>query len=332
MNNIENNLFDELHLPIEINEKNDFFHNVILHKASINALLTNVFYLIVYLSICGLSTLVAYSFLSSFYALLTSVFIGVIFSKLIRKSIFNFINLKEMQQEKEIFNKKSEYNLFVWYVNSVNNKIIKLGDYKQENISLFKMEFNKYFSGFLVDLKESELESFIIKFIEVNNSKNDTVKNVFSNYLIEEMNINKKLNYELFESFYNNKVKDKLVLIEKDFNKIKEIEQVVNDDFWNFEKNEILNIIPNDKKEFIKKSLTDFKLQETEIDLNKLLSFKNEINKFNNVNNLLLNVSKKVNYKGDDKEVDILNELIETKLEDRNNEDFVKKIHHLNLI
>ena len=127
MNNIENNLFDELHLPIEINEKNDFFHNVILHKASINALLTNVFYLIVYLSICGLSTLVAYSFLSSFYALLTSVFIGVIFSKLIRKSIFNFINLKEMQQEKEIFNKKSEYNLFVWYVNSVNNKIIKLG-------------------------------------------------------------------------------------------------------------------------------------------------------------------------------------------------------------
>ena len=237
-----------------------------------------------------------------------------------------------MQQEKEIFNKKSEYNLFVWYVNSVNNKIIKLGDYKQENISLFKMEFNKYFSGFLVDLKESELESFIIKFIEVNNSKNDTVKNVFSNYLIEEMNINKKLNYELFESFYNNKIKDRLVLIEKDFNKIKQIEQIVNDDFWDFEKNEILNIIPNDKKEFIKKSLTDFKLQETEVDLNKLLSFKNEVNKFNNVNSLLLNVSKKVNYKGDDDEIDILNELIETKLEDRNNEDFVKKIHHLNLI
>ena len=102
----------------------------------------------------------------------------------------------------------------------------------------------------------------------------------------------------MFESFYNNKIKDRLVLIEKDFNKIKQIEQIVNDDFWDFEKNEILNIIPNDKKEFIKKSLTDFKLQETEVDLNKLLSFKNEVNKFNNVNSLLLNVSKKVNYKG----------------------------------
>lgn len=332
MNNIENNLFDKLHLPVEINEKNDFFHSVILHKASINALLTNIFYFVVYVSICGLSTFFAYMFLSNLVTFFVFVAIGILFSKLLRKSIFNFVNLKEMHNEKEIFNRKDEYNLFVWYINSINNKIIKLGDYKQENISLFKMEFNQYFNGFLVNLKDSELEDFFIKFIEVNNSKNDTVKNMFSNYLIEEMNINKKLNYELFEGFYNNKVKDRLVLIEKDFNKIKQIEQVVNDNFWDFEKNEILNIIPNDKKEFIKKSLTDFKLQETEIDLNKLLSFKNEINKFNNVNNLLLNVSKKVNYKGDDKEIDILNELIETKLEDRNNEDFVKKIHHLNLI
>ena len=31
------------------------------------------------------------------------------------------------------------------------------------------------------------------------------------------------------------------------------------------------------------------------------------MNKFNNVNSLLLNVSKKVNYKGDDDEIDILN-------------------------
>ena len=280
-------------------------------------------------------------------------------------TVFPFGILTVISQNfiKSIYNKfyKNNFNLFVLSESNIAYFLFKDDDIRLEqakkneakkeftffNENYLKMKINSLYNGFLDELKKDELKLFFKIYVEVMNSNNETIKQIFITYLEKEFNSVKKLNFKMFYNFYNEKLNDNIVYEEKVNNYHKKYLKLVNDDYFNPLKNKFLSVISKSDKQLYENlilEIGDFfsmNLDENKSNSNSLIEVENKINKLNvlkdnlikleDVNNMLLNVKKKQQiYMTNENLNNDIENLIETNLNDRYEVEFFNKISIIN--
>lgn len=249
--------------------------------------------------------------------------------------VFSFIGLLFIIYDDDKFNISKSLKLYLYV------KLNKIDE------NYLKMKIDSLYNGFLDELKKDELKLFLKIYVEVMNSNNETIKQIFITYLEKEFNSVKKLNFKMFYNFYNEKLNDNIVYEEKVNNYHKKYLKLVNDDYFNPLKNKFLSVISKSDKQlyenlileigdFFSMNLDENKsnsnnLIEVENKINKLNDLKNNLIKLEDVNNMLLNVKKKQQiYMTNESLNNDIENLIETNLIDRYEVDFFNKMSIIN--